>query len=75
MTLEDDKTLGSYDIERIQRSSCYLVESNHILLFFKTLANNLFLCWVPPGTLVDVLKQKVEAIEGTPICMTCFSWF
>jgi hypothetical protein len=72
-SFEDDRTLGSYDIER--RSPLYLVQIDHILIFVKTPTGKTLRCWVPPGATVKSLKEEVKAIESIPIGMTYFSWF
>ena len=73
--LEDDKTLGSYDIEEIHRSPVYLFQTGDMALSIKTLTGKTLTCLVPPDATVDLLKEEVEAIEGTPIGMSYFSWF
>jgi len=71
--VEDDKTLGSYDIEKIK--SFYLVEIGTVQIFVKTLLGETLSCWMSSGATVKSLKEELEAIEGLPIGMTHFSWF
>jgi len=71
--VEDDKTLGSYDIEKIK--SFYLVEIGTVQIFVKTLTGKTLSCWMSSGATVESLKEELEAIEGIPIGTTHFSWF
>ena len=72
---EDDKTLGSYGIEEIQKSPFYFVQNDHILIFVKTLMGNMLPCWVPPDATVESVKEEVYAITGISSGMTYFNSF
>jgi len=70
---EDDRTLGSYDIER--RSPLKLTQISHIQIFVKTLSGRTDTYSVPRDATLGSLHKEVEAFEGIPIGMTYFSWF
>ena len=73
--LEDDKTLGSYDIEEIHRSPVYLFQIDDLALYIRRSGAKTLTCFVSPDATVDSLREQVEVIGGTSIGMSYLSWF